>query len=1408
MGHENVRAITTEVIHKTVLSLIELVPSKSSWREALSSELSADKAQNWMPVNLDHGFSMSVLKCVAEGFVKYLAEIDVADQMHHSFLPCGLGRGGGGDNVWGSLRLSSGSGALLNFQSMQTNEDEMNNDEKSVVSSLSLWPATSSLSASSLIAAATSSSSSSSSSLVVLDLANPPSSSIQNIRELHRSSKKAPIPKDPSIPSDRARQNDYKEMDIFSPEDQERLAASLKSRAKTSATVADAQHLSSRSLSVIYPPQAKGKDKSKSSGFGSVVGTNIPGVTNSSTFSGAPKIYRSNSSGRANDAVEEWDEQDALEAAALEGQHGDDSDDDEDEDEEEEEEGEGKAVEEEDEANKIASLPTNMQRIKTGRPPLPSHRLNRSSSKRQFRLKSLGKQPSRQGRSSSSGPTRLENSNAPLLSWKDPDFVLTQDCPTPPIIPLVTNKGPPSSADFQTSLRRAFEPINDETTEEQLAGRCEQPPSPHVFASINSVPMAVIGLILSYLPLPEIIRAGRVCKEWREEVRTANSISVVDFGSIFAGSIAPDAKLFDQVSRSVRGRDYSFANCTWLTTGALLHAIGVPLSVTPMAPLPPLARQAGALADPARQQLAKELADSLSSLSPGPSSSIPSLPLPQCRPGASHSFSRIFLGESLDAEMCVKENTDAGKHPFPLSRAQLVRAAWNLPSLDADVEDGPSDAATDINNGRGGGGEGDRKGGTQQSNRWWQLLGAASASWMMHTSNKNKVAGRLPISSPPSSSSSLIQNPTSWLNLHDLSLGFINSEVVRSRSRRMQMELLVVESAVEDEVEKRKRIDHSNIFSSVSARAYIEMWLSLRAIIYLHKEAVSRTRLPLTSSLYQPLSPKYNLLVNGKSPINSHCVIASCEVFEPLGDLRRRIAIATKLAHDAQVSSLAAAAEGGGGGGGVVGSGSAVELIEHKASIAKLTKELGSLAILASAETASSFLSELATIHSISVAYATAAGDMFAFPLLLNDEKNFPSSSSSSSGDEVLLHNDSALNRLEGNFCSFDLPAPITQLRNLASNTSLKDQSALIGPNESSNSLSMMTSSRNVFGDLLDSIPPYFVSHVTGLDLHGCVRLAPQNFPIILRFCPHISVLRLSGCNQLSSSVLVAGLSLLPKLKQLDLDYTSCVNDDVLEALGRHCPLLTRLGLVGCTSITDVGLSSTGLFNQCSRLRRLNLRGCDKLTDVAIKTISQRCPQLRELGLSGLTKVSALSIATLVLSCRKLKYLKAELWFDLQDGTHPPARPEEDDDVVADIDSKRTYRVLNTVRGAIKYIQSILPEGDPLIPLLQMRHREMHVPRGWAANGAGMPLPVECYASSGVETSEMMTPAFNRRGNDEAGGRGGREGREGTDSVVGSVNRSFFAAVPDLVEASLGPGTLGDELLRVNLSKTVEQQQQ
>ena len=139
------------------------------------------------------------------------------------------------------------------------------------------------------------------------------------------------------------------------------------------------------------------------------------------------------------------------------------------------------------------------------------------------------------------------------------------------------------------------------------------------------------------------------------------------------------------------------------------------------------------------------------------------------------------------------------------------------------------------------------------------------------------------------------------------------------------------------------------------------------------------------------------------------------------------------------------------------------------------------------------------------------------------------------------------------------------------------------------------------------------------------------------------ATLRLSECNQLSASVLIAWLSLLPKLKQLDLDYTSCVNDDVLAALERHCPYLNRLGLVGCTFIIDVGLSAASLFNQCSRLRRINLRGCDKLTDVSIKTISLRCPQLRELVLSGFTKVSAVSIVTLFLSCRKIKYLKAEL---------------------------------------------------------------------------------------------------------------------------------------------------------------------
>jgi hypothetical protein len=1371
------RIVTEQVIFEAVSKLIEMVPTKRTWRQSLSSAVSADKGQNWVPPDVEIGFAKGVLMKVAEGFAAYLLESDDDDQMMMYPLPSHSHqqmRRSSGSGIGNKLILGITGSSLIGTSRVYNDETaEEDNSSSTLVSSLSKN--------------------------AIAPLVS--SSSVHDIRELHRSSKQAPNPLNPILPSVRSLGNDAKEMDVWRPEDKTQAVAADKYRLQVEAfEAAEAARLRKEHLSF----QIEQVYRASSSVGGAI--SRLP-------IAVAPvalpvhhshevvedlvpsRVFRSATSGRPNDAVEEWDEQDALEAAALEGQgySSDEDEDNNDEDEEEEEEevvgvsngGRGRSHIN----NKNKNRTRKHERVRSGsnshrklqrRSSAMFHRFASSSESSISLLQSKGKKSHDQVESTELGA------------------LITQDCPTPPLVGTVqASKGPPSSADFHF-LRQFFDhddPMDKMNRDDNndLIGEAnedqEQPSSSLSTATINSIPMAVIGMILSYLPLPEIVRAGRVSKEWRHEVRSANSISVIDFGSIFAGSTAPDAKLFDKITKSVRGRDYSFANCTWLTTGALLHAIGVPFSITSLAPMPPLAKQPGTAGEAARHVLASEVSQSLSTIGDGPglSDALRSLPLPISRTGASHSYSRLFLGESLDAELSIKENIDAGKPPFPISHSQLTRAASPL-------------------------------GGGPQ--RWWHLVGPLSSSWIRNaTSDISTYLSSSSFSSSFSSSSSLSslsssassatiikdENETqhssspSIITILELSLGLVNSEVIRSRAFGMQRTQFQVVNAVEDPKTEKKRSFHADVYSTIAARAYVEMWLSLRSILYTHTTAISRSLLPPSSELFVPLPLRYNLLTNSKSLVNSHSVIASSDVFEPCGTVRRKIAAAA-AADEAQTKSQKGSRRSGFGSS-TASAISAADIVEAEVHMNKLTKELGNLVINVSADVAAKAFSEVFAMHSLSVAYGTAAGDMFTYSMLLADEEKEKALSSQqyhtlsshtiASPQHSLSYSTSStsLSKLNSNFCSFDLPAPIMQLRNLALHTSLKAQSKIEGEEVNH----PRTMQENIFGEHLPSLPPTFVSHVTGLDLHGCVRLAPQNFSILLRYCPHISVLQLAGCNQLSSGVLVASLSLVPKLKQLDLDYISSVDDQVLAAIGRHCPLLTRLQLIGCTEITDTGMSATGLFNQCTKLRRLNVRGCDQLTDSAIKAIAHHLPQLRELGLSGLTKVSGLAIATLVLSCRKLKFLKAELWFDSSDGTHPPARPEDEDDENPDKVSKRSFRILGTVRGAIKYIQSILPPNDPLIALLQKRQRELHVPAGWSASGAGMPIPVESIIS-GIETSEMMTPAMRKRRDDA-------NGESATASPVGSVNMSFFAEIPGIIEASLGPGTVGDILLRDDLAR-------
>ena len=96
---------------------------------------------------------------------------------------------------------------------------------------------------------------------------------------------------------------------------------------------------------------------------------------------------------------------------------------------------------------------------------------------------------------------------------------------------------------------------------------------------------------------------------------TGSAIAHRAVGAVFGGTVPPDAAVFARFCAQLRAsRMLSFAGCGWLTSGALLHIIGVPLAIAPHTPLPPQQRQASDMNEAQRRLAADELAAAMSPL--------------------------------------------------------------------------------------------------------------------------------------------------------------------------------------------------------------------------------------------------------------------------------------------------------------------------------------------------------------------------------------------------------------------------------------------------------------------------------------------------------------------------------------------------------------------------------------------------------------------------------------------------------------------------------------------------------------------------------------------------------------------------------------------------------------------------
>ena len=111
------------------------------------------------------------------------------------------------------------------------------------------------------------------------------------------------------------------------------------------------------------------------------------------------------------------------------------------------------------------------------------------------------------------------------------------------------------------------------------------------------------------------------------------------------------------------------------------------------------------------------------------------------------------------------------------------------------------------------------------------------------------------------------------------------------------------------------------------------------------------------------------------------------------------------------------------------------------------------------------------------------------------------------------------------------------------------------------------------------------------------------------------------------------------ELEELSLARNGAADDNMLDDIALHCPLLRQLDLRG-SSVTRAGVVSFASTARCgSRLRSLLLGGCESLDDAALTAVSRGFSMLEELDLSMHHQVGPEGIAALAGGCLHLRRL-------------------------------------------------------------------------------------------------------------------------------------------------------------------------
>jgi hypothetical protein len=136
--------------------------------------------------------------------------------------------------------------------------------------------------------------------------------------------------------------------------------------------------------------------------------------------------------------------------------------------------------------------------------------------------------------------------------------------------------------------------------------------------------------------------------------------------------------------------------------------------------------------------------------------------------------------------------------------------------------------------------------------------------------------------------------------------------------------------------------------------------------------------------------------------------------------------------------------------------------------------------------------------------------------------------------------------------------------------------------------------------------------HLSLLALQDCTAVTSEGVLSLHRSGNKLVTIRLTNCPQLGEEVVLAIGQHCPLLEICCLQLLGLVTDAAVVKLAEGCPLLESVSIAGC-SVSDIGV--TALVTRCPRLETLEIIDCSQVTYQGVRAIAEHRKHLNDLWL-------------------------------------------------------------------------------------------------------------------------------------------------------------------------------------------------